>query len=165
MRHAATRAVLTRRDCIVVASVSCIYGIGSPDAYMSLRVSLETGMPGLGKDFSKREFDRDELLAALRKPSSTRLYSVRHALLAGVAAAAALSSAGAATAQEEEFTLGELVVTAQKRTERLQDVPVSVNVVSAQALADNLLGLELARPAICLDQAQGQLGRCGLGSR
>jgi carbamoyl-phosphate synthase large subunit len=44
--------------------------------------SLETGMPGLGKDFSKREFDRDELLAALRKPSSTRLYSVRHALLA-----------------------------------------------------------------------------------
>ena len=33
----------------------------------------------------------------------------RHALLAGVAAAAALSSAGAATAQEEEFTLGELV--------------------------------------------------------
>lgn len=44
MRHAATRAVLTRRDCIVVASVSCIYGIGSPQAYMALRVSLETGM-------------------------------------------------------------------------------------------------------------------------
>ena len=40
-------------------------------------------MPGLGKDFSKREFDRDEILASLRKPSSTRLYSVRHALLAG----------------------------------------------------------------------------------
>ena len=43
MRHAATRAVLTRRDCIVVASVSCIYGIGSPQAYMALRVVLETG--------------------------------------------------------------------------------------------------------------------------
>lgn len=49
MRHAATRAVLTRRDCIVVASVSCIYGIGSPQAYMSLRVSLESGMH-LGRD-------------------------------------------------------------------------------------------------------------------
>ena len=44
MRHAATRAVLTRRDCIVVASVSCIYGIGSPQAYMSLRVVLESGV-------------------------------------------------------------------------------------------------------------------------
>ncbi len=43
MRHAATRAVLTRRDCIVVASVSCIYGIGSPEAYLSLRVALEQG--------------------------------------------------------------------------------------------------------------------------
>lgn len=43
MRHAATRAVLTRRDCIVVASVSCIYGIGSPQAYMALRVTLEPG--------------------------------------------------------------------------------------------------------------------------
>ncbi|MCK5862773.1 MAG: DEAD/DEAH box helicase family protein, partial [Candidatus Hydrogenedentes bacterium] len=47
MRHAATRTVLTRRDCIVVASVSCIYGIGSPQAYRSLRVALEPGMePG-----------------------------------------------------------------------------------------------------------------------
>ncbi|MBO2007089.1 hypothetical protein J4732_15460 [Serratia marcescens] len=34
----------------------------------------------------------------------------------------------------------------------------------SQHSADNLLGTELARPAICLDQAQGQLGRCGLGS-
>ena len=46
--------------------------------------SLETGMPGLGKEFAKRDFDRDQLLAALRKPSSTRLYSVRHAMLAGL---------------------------------------------------------------------------------
>ncbi len=43
MRHAATRAVLTRRDCIVVASVSCIYGIGSPETYNELRLELETG--------------------------------------------------------------------------------------------------------------------------
>jgi excinuclease ABC subunit B len=43
MRHAATRAVLTRRDCLVVASVSCIYGIGSPETYTQLRVELENG--------------------------------------------------------------------------------------------------------------------------
>ncbi|MBW7866570.1 MAG: excinuclease ABC subunit UvrB [Candidatus Hydrogenedentes bacterium] len=44
MRHAATRAVLTRRDCIIVASVSCIYGIGSPETYQALRVELSAGM-------------------------------------------------------------------------------------------------------------------------
>ena len=43
MRHAATRAVLTRRDTIVVASVSCIYGIGSPETYNQLHIELETG--------------------------------------------------------------------------------------------------------------------------
>jgi excinuclease ABC subunit B len=44
MRHAATRAVLTRRDCLIVASVSCIYGIGSPDTYQQMRVDLEPGV-------------------------------------------------------------------------------------------------------------------------
>ncbi len=43
MRHSATRAILTRRDCIIVASVSCIYGIGSPDVYKQLRVEIEQG--------------------------------------------------------------------------------------------------------------------------
>jgi excinuclease ABC subunit B len=43
MRHAATRAVLTRRDCLVVASVSCIYGIGSPETYQELRVEVNEG--------------------------------------------------------------------------------------------------------------------------
>ncbi len=43
MRHSATRALLTRRDCLIVASVSCIYGIGSPDTYRELRVELEPG--------------------------------------------------------------------------------------------------------------------------
>ena len=33
MRHAATRAIFERRDCIIVASVSCIYGLGSVEAY------------------------------------------------------------------------------------------------------------------------------------
>ncbi|NLV39816.1 MAG: excinuclease ABC subunit UvrB [Candidatus Hydrogenedentes bacterium] len=43
MRHAATRAVLTRRDVIVVASVSCIYGIGAPETYRQLSVELAPG--------------------------------------------------------------------------------------------------------------------------
>ncbi len=35
LRHAATRSLLTRRDTIIVASVSCIYGLGSPEEYQS----------------------------------------------------------------------------------------------------------------------------------
>jgi excinuclease ABC subunit B len=42
-RHSATIAVLERRDVIVVASVSCIYGLGSPHAYYSMRIPLEVG--------------------------------------------------------------------------------------------------------------------------
>ncbi|HOK09788.1 MAG TPA: excinuclease ABC subunit UvrB [Candidatus Hydrogenedens sp.] len=55
MRHSATRAVLTRRDCIIVASVSCIYGIGSPEVYRQMRVELRPG----------EEFPREKLLASL----------------------------------------------------------------------------------------------------
>ncbi len=43
MRHAATRALLTRRDTLIVASVSCIYGIGSPETYQQLRVEVAPG--------------------------------------------------------------------------------------------------------------------------
>jgi excinuclease ABC subunit B len=44
LRHSATRAVLMRKDTIVVASVSCIYGIGSPEEYMAMHLVLEEGM-------------------------------------------------------------------------------------------------------------------------
>ena len=44
LRHSATRAVLERRDVIVVASVSCIYGIGSPQDYMDMHLVLEENM-------------------------------------------------------------------------------------------------------------------------
>ncbi len=44
MRHSATLSVLTRNDVIVVASVSCIYGIGSPDDYLAMHITLEEGM-------------------------------------------------------------------------------------------------------------------------
>ncbi|MDI7269016.1 MAG: excinuclease ABC subunit UvrB [Myxococcota bacterium] len=55
MRHAATRAVLTRRDVIVVASVSCIYGIGTKEWYDGLLVKVGAG----------DEIDRERLLRRL----------------------------------------------------------------------------------------------------
>ncbi len=43
LRHAATMALLTRRDTIIVASVSCIYGIGSPDDYSEMSITVTKG--------------------------------------------------------------------------------------------------------------------------
>jgi excinuclease ABC subunit B len=43
LRHASTQALLTRRDVIVVASVSCIYGLGSPEEYEKVHLRLEVG--------------------------------------------------------------------------------------------------------------------------
>ena len=43
LRHAATHALLTRRDVIIVASVSCIYGLGSPEYYARLVIPVEVG--------------------------------------------------------------------------------------------------------------------------
>ncbi|MBF0370905.1 MAG: excinuclease ABC subunit UvrB [Magnetococcales bacterium] len=43
MRHAATQSLLSRRDVIIVASVSCIYGIGSPEEYGQMSLSLQVG--------------------------------------------------------------------------------------------------------------------------
>ncbi|HEY0715728.1 MAG TPA: excinuclease ABC subunit UvrB, partial [Polyangia bacterium] len=44
MRHAATFALLTRPDVLIVASVSCIYGIGAPEAYLGMKVDLARGV-------------------------------------------------------------------------------------------------------------------------
>lgn len=44
LRHASTQALLTRKDVIIVASVSCIYGLGSPEEYEKVNVKLNTGM-------------------------------------------------------------------------------------------------------------------------
>ena len=55
LRHAATSALLTRRDVVIVASVSCIYGIGSPEAYEEKTVLLAL----------EQEVDRDALLRKL----------------------------------------------------------------------------------------------------
>ncbi|MHB8121458.1 MAG: excinuclease ABC subunit UvrB [Desulfuromonadaceae bacterium] len=55
MRHSATRSLLTRRDVIIVASVSCIYGIGSPAAYQAMHIFFHQG----------DDVGRDELLRKL----------------------------------------------------------------------------------------------------
>ena len=44
LRHSATRSVLSRSDIVVVASVSCIFGLGAPEDYVSMRVDIRTGM-------------------------------------------------------------------------------------------------------------------------
>jgi excinuclease ABC subunit B len=55
LRLSATRSLFERRDVVIVASVSCIYGLGSPDAYYGLVVSLEKG----------QQMDRDQILRHL----------------------------------------------------------------------------------------------------
>jgi excinuclease ABC subunit B len=55
LRHAATAALLERPDVIIVASVSCIYGLGAPDDYFKLAISLRPGM----------QLNREELLRRL----------------------------------------------------------------------------------------------------
>jgi excinuclease ABC subunit B len=55
MRHSATKSLLERRDVVVVASVSCIYGIGAPDTYRDLHLSLAEG----------EQIDRDEIIRRL----------------------------------------------------------------------------------------------------
>src|ERR1700712_3425568 len=62
LRHSATSNLLLRRDVVVVASVSCIYGLGTPQSYLDRSVKLEIG----------EEIDRDTLLRALVDVQYTR---------------------------------------------------------------------------------------------
>src|SRR4051812_44345186 len=55
LRHSSTRSLFAREDVIVVASVSCIYGIGAPDEYFSQRIML----------FTQDKIERDDLLKRL----------------------------------------------------------------------------------------------------
>lgn len=55
LRHSATMSLFERRDVIIVASVSCIYGLGDPEDYSELVISLRPGM----------EYDRDEIIRKL----------------------------------------------------------------------------------------------------
>ena len=51
LRHAATQDLLTREDCIVIASVSCIYNIGSPEDYQKVSLEIKAGQKMKRKDF------------------------------------------------------------------------------------------------------------------
>ena len=62
LRHAATSALFERRDVIIVASVSCIYGLGSPDTYRDMAVELTRGA----------ELDRDDVMRHLVSLQYTR---------------------------------------------------------------------------------------------
>jgi len=55
LRLSATRSLFERRDCVIIASVSCIYGLGSPEAYYGMLLMLEKG----------KRFSRDQILAKL----------------------------------------------------------------------------------------------------
>ena len=62
LRHSATQAVLERRDVVVVASVSCIYGLGAPDEYRKIILSFKRG----------QEYDRNDILRRLIDMQFTR---------------------------------------------------------------------------------------------
>ena len=62
LRHSATQAVLERRDVVIVASVSCIYGLGAPEEYARIILKFERG----------KEYDRDDMLRRLVDMQFTR---------------------------------------------------------------------------------------------
>ena len=65
LRHSSTAALLTRRDTIVVASVSCIYGLGSPDAYrgqlLDLNVDIDYDMRSILRRLVDMQYDRNDM--------------------------------------------------------------------------------------------------------
>jgi excinuclease ABC subunit B len=64
MRHSATRALLERRDVVIVASVSCIYGIGSVETYQAMTITLQVGQrvdrQQLLRDFTELQYRRND---------------------------------------------------------------------------------------------------------
>ena len=65
LRNSATRSLLDRRDVIIVASVSCIYGLGSPSNYVEMAMPISVG----------EELDRDDLLRRLTQMQYCLLYT------------------------------------------------------------------------------------------
>ncbi|OGF74098.1 excinuclease ABC subunit B [Candidatus Giovannonibacteria bacterium RIFCSPLOWO2_02_44_8] len=65
LRHSATQSALTRRDFIIVASVSCIYGIGDPEEYAKMSLDLKTGTNYKRKELLERladlQYERNEI--------------------------------------------------------------------------------------------------------
>jgi excinuclease ABC subunit B len=65
LRHSATRSLLSRNDVLIVSSVSCIYGLGSPEAYYGMLIRLEEGMQldrnALLKRLVEIQYDRNDI--------------------------------------------------------------------------------------------------------
>lgn len=65
LRHSATRALLERRDVVVVSSVSCIYGLGSPELYLQMSFEIKKGEKLVRQDLIKRlidiQYERNDL--------------------------------------------------------------------------------------------------------
>ena len=65
LRHSATCSLFERRDCIIVASVSCIYGLGSPESYHELVLSLHKGQEVAREDILKKlvsiQYERNDI--------------------------------------------------------------------------------------------------------
>ncbi|MBF0449548.1 MAG: excinuclease ABC subunit UvrB [Candidatus Magnetomorum sp.] len=65
LRHSATRSVLSQKDVIVVASVSCIYGLGAPEDYIAMRLELKPGMTcnrdRMIKDLVQMLYERNDI--------------------------------------------------------------------------------------------------------
>jgi len=65
LRHSATRSVLSQKDVIVVASVSCIYGLGAPEDYIAMRLDLKVGMScnrdRMIKDLVQMLYERNDI--------------------------------------------------------------------------------------------------------
>ena len=65
LRHSATRSLLSRRDVLIVSSVSCIYGLGSPEAYFGMLIKLEVGMEIGRNDLLRRlvevQYERNDI--------------------------------------------------------------------------------------------------------
>ena len=65
LRHSATRSLLEFRDVIIVASVSCIYGLGSPESYSSMSLTLEEGqnikLESVIKSLSEMQYERNDV--------------------------------------------------------------------------------------------------------
>ena len=64
LRHAATKALISRQDVVIVASVSCIYGLGEPEEYMGFIVSLKKGtsykLDSLFRQFVDQQYERND---------------------------------------------------------------------------------------------------------
>ena len=66
LRLAATKSLFERRDCVIVASVSCIYGLGSPEAYYGMLLMLEKGQK-ISRNADRLEAGGDPLRAQRRR--------------------------------------------------------------------------------------------------